>query len=298
MCRHRGGRVESAASGSRRAFVCRYHGWSYERDSGALRHVPYASSFETIDPACNGLIAFHTQERHGLVFVDLSNDRDRSLAEWLGAEVDAQIAPWQLPDSTLLFEKVYDLEINWKLVMDGAIDVIHPRFLHVDGVGKLIESNVGVFRDYGRHGKHFGARSKLRALAREGAPIDGGSRYIGTNLLLYPNTMMIGAPEHVELWTVWPVPDDPARCTVHIRFLVRTEILDAEIEARVRKSWEILERAATQEDWPMERWIQENARAWPQAVFRYGRGELACQHLHRQLRRDLDGHVEAHDGRL
>src|SRR3546814_8475630 len=83
--------------------------------------------------------------------------------------------------------------------------------------------------------------------------------------------------------------DSATRCTVNIRFLVRSEILDEQIEKRVHKSWEILEQAATQEDWPMERWIQQNALAWPQGNFRYGRSELACAHLHRQLARDLDG---------
>ena len=36
-CRHRGGRVEQKPSGNKRVFVCQYHGWSYEREGGALR---------------------------------------------------------------------------------------------------------------------------------------------------------------------------------------------------------------------------------------------------------------------
>src|SRR3546814_12150998 len=94
------------------------------------------------------------------------------------------------------------MDINWKLVMDGAIDIIHPRFLHQNGVGKLIETNVGVFREYGPHGKHFGARTKLKAMAKGGSSVEGGSKYIGSNLVLYPNSMMIGAPENVELWKI------------------------------------------------------------------------------------------------
>ncbi|NGY04338.1 aromatic ring-hydroxylating oxygenase subunit alpha [Solimonas terrae] len=289
MCRHRGGRVEQDAAGNKRVFMCRYHGWSYERDGGGLRHVPYETSFGSIEREQSRLIAFRCEERHGLVYVDLANDATRTLADWFGPQVDAQIAPWRLQDSRIVIDKSFTMDINWKLVMDGAIDIIHPRFLHQNGVGKLIETNVGVFREYGRHGKHFGARTKLRTMAKDGSALDGGSRYIGSNLVLYPNSMMIGAPEHVEFWTVWPALDRATRCTVQIRFLVRSDILDEQIEKRVHKSWEILEQAATQEDWPMERWIQQNAQAWPQGSFRYGRSELACAHLHRQLARDLDG---------
>src|SRR3546814_1964492 len=128
------------------------------------------------------------------------------------------------------------MDINWKLVMDGAIDIIHPRFLHQNGVGKLIETNVGVFREYGPHGKHFGARTKLKAMAKGGSSVEGGSKYIGSNLVLYPNSMMIGAPEHVEFWTVWPALDSATSCTVNIRFLVRSELIDEQIEKPGRAS--------------------------------------------------------------
>ena len=289
MCRHRGGRVEPRASGSKRIFMCQYHGWSYDRDGGQLRNVPYEESFESIDRKCNSLIAFRTDERHGLVFVNFSDNQRESIADYLGPDVDAQMAPWRMHESVVFIEKTFTLDINWKLVMDGASDIIHPRFLHPGGVGNLIESNVGVFRDYGRHGQHFGVRSKLKTLVKSNAEISSGSKYIASNLIIYPNAMMIAAPEHIEFWTVWPEPGNPSRSTVHLRFLVRKDIVSPEIEARVHKSWAVLENAAANEDWPMELWIQQNAQAWPRGAFRYGRSELACAHLHRQLRRDLDG---------
>src|SRR5690606_26943355 len=34
MCRHRGGRVELAESGSKQIFMCQYHGWSYGAEGG------------------------------------------------------------------------------------------------------------------------------------------------------------------------------------------------------------------------------------------------------------------------
>lgn len=287
ICRHRGGRVEQQASGTKRVFMCQYHGWSYQAQGGGLRHVPYESSFEGIDRQCNGLMAVHCEQRHGLIFVTLEDGGAQDVGRYLGEAVDAQIAPWRLDESTILIDRHFELDVNWKLAMDGAIDIIHPRFLHKGGVGDLIATNVGVFRSYGRHGQHFGARTKLESLVKAGAELSGSSKYIGSNLVIYPNAMMIAAPEHVEFWTVWPSPGHPERCEVRIRFFVRREILDDALASRVHKSWAILEHAATQEDWPMERTIQQNAAACPAQVYRYGRSELACQHLHRQLAADL-----------
>ena len=119
-------------------------------------------------------------------------------------------------------------------------------------------------------------------------PADG-SRYIATDMLVYPNSLMIGWPDHVEFWTIWPVLGSPGKCTVNIRFLVRPEILSEKIEERINRSWEILENAATNEDFPMELSMQKNIASAPESVFRYGKGEISARHLHEQLRRDIDG---------
>jgi phenylpropionate dioxygenase-like ring-hydroxylating dioxygenase large terminal subunit len=288
MCSHRGGRVEIEAQGRRRVFSCRYHGWSFDAQGGGLRTVPFQSSFDPIDRDSHGLERFKTEQRHGLIFVDFSNNTARSLADYLGPEVDAQLEPWQLDQSVIVIDKTFTLDVNWKLVIDGATDIMHPQFLHPGGVGDLIESNLGVDRNYGRHQQHFGARRKLRTLVEQGAAPEAGTRYIASNLALFPNLLVITAPEHIECWTVYP-HDDPGRSTVNIRFYVRRSILSPEIEARVHKSWEILSHAASKEDWPMEEWIQQNAKAQPRGTFRYARSDVTCQHLHRQLARELDG---------
>ncbi|MFV0278848.1 MAG: aromatic ring-hydroxylating oxygenase subunit alpha [Parahaliea sp.] len=287
MCSHRGGRVETRESGSRRLFMCQYHGWSYDRDEGELKSVPYGEFFGEIDTKCLGLKAYKAQERHGLIFVDFSNNTGRSLEDYLGPEVDAQMAPWQLDRATIFLEKRFPIRINWKLVLDGAIDILHPQFLHPEGVGKLVSTNLSAWRGYGRHGQHFGVRKKFEKLAIAGEVNAASTKYVASNLVLYPNSMMIAAPEHIEFWTVWPSTESPSHCDISIRFFVNPDILDLEMERRISKSWEILENAAMNEDWPMELWIQENAEINSEGDFLYGRNEQPCQHLYRQLDRDI-----------
>src|SRR5215470_13861866 len=66
-CRHRGNEIAEGA-GSTKAFVCRYHGWTYDLD-GALRHVPHEDGFPGLDRACHGLVPVALEERHGIVFL-------------------------------------------------------------------------------------------------------------------------------------------------------------------------------------------------------------------------------------
>lgn len=291
MCRHRGGRVENAESGRKALFMCAYHGWSYAAEGGTLKGVPYEETFGKVDRQCNSLIAFPAEVRHGLVFATLSHDAPQSISQYLGPEIDAQIAPWELDKSVVFIDETIALDINWKLVMDGTIDSLHAQFLHPKpgGVGSRTVNHSAVFRTFGRHGKMFMARAKLKKLIDTGADLSASSKYIGTVMTLYPNNVVVEAPDHVELWTVWPDMADPTRCHVHFRFLVRKDLLDDAMAARVTKSWEILREAGMEEDFPMEASIQTNAESWTQGRFQYGRNEKSAQHLHRQLHTDLDG---------
>lgn len=288
ICRHRGGRVENDDAGNKRFFTCAYHGWSYACSTGELRGVPYDDFYTHVDRETHGLNVVRTEEWQGFLFAKFSGDTGQSVEDWLGPEVNAQLDGLGVAGAETYLHKSFTLDINWKLVLDGAIDVLHPKFLHPDGVGKLIETNTSVWRDYGRHGQSYSPRTKLGDLARSGEEVEAAWKLIGSNLFLYPNASVIAAPDHVEFWTVWPDPQNPGRSRTEIRFLVRPELLDDRMRARLDKSWAILEQAASEEDWPMEVTIQQNSEAWPQGTYLYGRNEQSCQHLHRQLARDID----------
>ena len=289
VCRHRGGPVEQECSGTRRVFTCRYHGWTYNRD-GELRNVPYADGFDSVDPACHGLVPIGTAERHGLVFVTLGSTEAPDVAAWLGEEFDRQLAGLGLGTWPLHVEEAFTQPVNWKLVADGLMDILHPKFLHPDSVGKLILTHTHTFDRHGRHARLAMARHKLDRYKDDEVP-DGADlrRYVITNFILYPNTMLVSQPDHFELWTVFPDAESPQLSTTTIRFLVPNPPA-GEDRARLDQSWEILQDAVTGEDWPMARAIQKaaNSTGTPEPIeFVYGRDEVPLQHFHRRLAEDL-----------
>ena len=155
-------------------------------------------------------------------------------------------------------------------------------------MGARTINHSAVFREFGPHGKMFMGRSKLKRLLESGEVSASSSKYVGTVMMLYPNNVLVEAPEHIELWSIWPVVGAPSRCTVRFRFLVRDDVRTPDMEARVHKSWDILRYAGMEEDFPMEETIQSNASAWPDGWYKYGINEKSVQHLHRQLHEDLD----------
>lgn len=285
-CPHRGGKVELAESGNKPVFVCSYHGWAFNRD-GALRAIPPKQSYGEMCAAHKSLVSLGIAERHNLLWLRLDSDEAPDMAEFLGEEVDRQLSAVNLDSSAILLRKTFTLPVNWKLVVDGTADVMHPPFLHPTGVAKVISSAATVWLDYGRHGQLINARVKLVDRLRAGEAVTDPRRYFTTNLILYPNSWLITTPDHLEFWTVWPDPADPSRCEVDIRFLVAEADRDERTVERLERSWEFLAQALFQEDFPMEELIQENALQGAGPPFLYGRSELPCQLLHRQLKRDL-----------
>ncbi|HEX8109278.1 MAG TPA: Rieske (2Fe-2S) protein, partial [Kofleriaceae bacterium] len=109
-CRHRGNEI-AEGSGCAKAFVCRYHGWTYDLD-GALRHVPHEDGFPGLDRDRHGLVPVAIEERHGIVFLagpgapGARGDDPGELPELIAA------------DQRLIGSDESVLPVNWKLYLE------------------------------------------------------------------------------------------------------------------------------------------------------------------------------------
>ena len=284
MCRHRGGKVEMEESGKKRFFVCSYHGWSYGQ-GGELRGIPFEESYDNIDHSCRGLVRLRCEERHGFIWVNLDQQGTTGLAEFLGPTADAYLPTFEIEKTMIFRTETIELDVNWKIIMDGATDILHPQFLHANTVAKLLSTNVSVWEPLDRCGISISPRRRMVDSVRNGEPFDGDWRYFGANMYVWPNSMILPTPDHIEFWTIWPLSVD--KSVIKIRFLVEKDHLSERVASRINKSWEILKEAATTEDFPMEETIQRNAAAHADGTFIYGRSEISCQQLHREMGREL-----------
>ncbi|WP_176594138.1 aromatic ring-hydroxylating dioxygenase subunit alpha [Sphingobium sp. EM0848] len=284
MCRHRGGKVELAEKGKKKFFVCSYHGWSYAQD-GALRGVPYEDTFDSIEKSCRSLIPVRCEERHGFIWVNLDTNGTGDLQSFLGPLADEHMPSFDIPGTVIFRTETIELGVNWKIILDGATDILHPQFLHANTVGKLLSTAISAWQNLGRHGMSYSPRRRLLDCVRNEQPFNRDWRYFGANMYLWPNSMVLPTPDHIENWTVWPLAVD--RSLIQIRFLVDKDRLDDTVASRINRSWEILREAALTEDFPMEETIQSNAGSHGNGTFIYGRSEISCQQLHREMAREL-----------
>ncbi len=139
-CTHRGMKVCSARRGSKKRFVCPYHGWSFGTD-GALLGIPHGKGYNgkltTNDSALSLERVARVENYRGFVFANRAKSGP-SLMEFLGPmrhAIDNMVD--RAPTGTIEvsgggFRQRY--KGNWKLHMENANDLMHASIVHVSSV--------------------------------------------------------------------------------------------------------------------------------------------------------------------
>lgn len=125
VCQHRGTRLVKERRGENvRAIVCPYHAWTYGLD-GALRGAPRTEQLASFDKAKVSLAAVRVQEFAGFVYVNLDKDAEPMDNLFPGASEFLQDLSPDLNDLALESEEDIIAPVNWKIIIDNAIESYH-----------------------------------------------------------------------------------------------------------------------------------------------------------------------------
>lgn len=275
-CRHRGMPLAEGA-GCAKAFVCRYHGWTYRLD-GALHHVPHDDGFPDLRRDAHGLVPVRAEEHAGIVFVQQEGD-------------PVSPAPWEnlgglgTPDDELLFEVDGESDINWKVFLEGAIEGYHIRPAHPETFYPYGYDNLNVVECVGRNSRvtyPFRRIEKLAALPESERNIDGRVTYV---YLLFPNTLVTKLSRHTNLVIVEPI--DVARSRI-VTYSMADTHGDPEATAAARRDAEFVNETGAKEDLEIVRAVQSSITSGANDYFTFGQFEKAIVHFHESLTAALE----------
>ena len=268
-CRHRGMQV-AAGSGCEKAFVCRYHGWTYGLD-GALRHVPHEHGFPGLDKASHGLVAVSAIERDGLVFVTQDEPG-------IGAIEDMPVV---LTANHRLF-RASELEINanWKILAEGFLEGYHIRFTHRDTFYPVQFDNLNVVERFGRNNRiafPYRRINKLREVPPGERSADGMLTYVYN---LFPNVMIATFPTNIVMVILEPLSIDR---TLQITYTLADREREAgEKRVEMQRGEDFVDPGAA-EDRAVVCAIQQALDSGANEYFEFGRFESAIAHFHASL---------------
>jgi phenylpropionate dioxygenase-like ring-hydroxylating dioxygenase large terminal subunit len=287
ICRHRGAPLAQGC-GQARAFVCPYHGWTYDL-AGRLLGTTDKVGFAGIDLGAHGLVRLPCVERHGMLFVRPRPSRDAADA---ALDIDgalgglaADLSALQLDGYPLFSVDRVKPRINWKFAIDTFLEGYHIPHLHRKTIAPYFVGNCGTFDAAGLNGRMCVAKTSIESLR---ALPEAERRYrphVVAIYQLFPNALLIWQLDHVEVWRAFPERDDPGRCEVEMT-IYRPADSDRP-DSYWEKNRDIAIRTVMEEDFPLGERMQLGFESGAVEEVVYGRNEPSLVHFHGAIRRAL-----------
>jgi phenylpropionate dioxygenase-like ring-hydroxylating dioxygenase large terminal subunit len=276
-CRHRGTELVSG-HGCAKAFVCRYHAWTYGLD-GRLRHVPHELGFPGLDKETRGLVPVVAVERQGVVFVT------QEPAAGIDDSLD-DLPPLLPPRFRFLGTSEIEIAANWKILVEGFLEGYHIRSTHPETFYPIQYDNLNVVERFGRNSRltfPYQAVEKLRAVPPAERTADGKLTYV---YHLFPSTMVATFPGRILLVSIEPLAIDRTRFVTSM--LTDRDEADLDAQSKLAKGRDFVAAGAI-EDNEVACAIQRSLASEANEYFEFGRFEGAIAHFHRTLTAALEG---------
>ena len=257
VCRHRGTQLCEEATGRLSETIqCPYHAWTYRLD-GQLLGAPHMNEVEGFEKRDYPLHAVPLETWEGFLFVTLS-PKPSPFAQTFAA-LEGHFSRFHLPSLRAVRKIVYDVQANWKLILQNYSECLHCPTIHPElstklpytsGANDLVE------------GPFLGGYMQIKE-PNESATMSGRScglplgelsaddRHRAFYYTLFPTMMLSVHPDYAVYYTVWPW--GPASSRVVCEWLVHPDsprapgynIGDAEEfwDRTNRQDWHICEMA-------------------------------------------------------
>lgn len=149
-CSHRGAPVLRSEQGKANVLSCQYHAWTFDLQ-GSLISVPRQDEFKELDLSDRGLRNVRCETWGGFVFINFDVDA-QPLQEWLAPIINRHKNLADQP-LRLVAKKSFDIECNWKVVVEAFIETYHVPVIHPNTAYQVVESeNIGLLLHANGHG--------------------------------------------------------------------------------------------------------------------------------------------------
>ncbi len=285
VCAHRGAQVVASDRGCGRRLTCPYHAWTYDL-SGSLVGVPDRDAFPDVSVPGPGLRPLPTLEEHGLIWVVPNPDAAGPVEPRLG-HLAGDIADLDVAGHRYWRSHRFELDLNWKLVVDTFLEPYHFASLHRNTVGPLFVPNLCWADRAGPHVREVLPRRSLAELADRPPATWDLVPHSALVYVLFPATVLVMQIDHIETWRVAPHPTDPHRCVCDLDFFVPDGPMTESAARHWERNWRLTIDTVIDEDFAAMAGVQRGLASGAIAHIRCGANEPALGMYHDALREAL-----------
>ncbi|EJJ26708.1 aromatic ring-hydroxylating oxygenase subunit alpha [Rhizobium sp. CF142] len=214
-CRHRGTPI-AYGEGNVKAFVCPYHAWTYDL-TGKLINPLRSKQLGNFDTTTCRLPELKIGTFGGFVFVNFDPNA-RSLEEFLDSEgFREELSFLRCEDLATIDNYTFDMDANWKVVMEVGADVYHVEVVHKETFGKASIGFRPTTSDSDVRLTKYGATKKYNSptFAPGGSVLfgqipwlkdmPGGGSTFAMNFHLRPNMAFFARCDMIQPWVAIPL---------------------------------------------------------------------------------------------
>lgn len=235
-CQHKGAKLletcEPVKSGR---MTCPYHAWTFGVD-GKLIGVARAETFINLDKSKRNLAELPSREHGGIIWVMLDRHAEpdfSSLVPELGEDLDAL----ELGTAHVYGRKSFDVNANWKLVLEPFLEGYHVQRLHASTVGPLYADVPNVVDKLGPTIRQISGKVNFTP---EDLDIPGENihKTVTTVYNLFPNGVVITSPWYISIMILHP--RGPDRTIVDYHNLTRVAPDNPKAENLYKTSYDMV----------------------------------------------------------
>lgn len=152
--------------GKVRLFMCPYHSWTFDLN-GQLKGAPEMQRTCDFNRKEFSLVEFRSEVWEGFVFMTFNPEAEPVAVQL--ADLREAVAPWRMGEMNLVAEMEWDLDINWKNMIENWMEPYHHMGIHVKTLQPMMPARGCWTEEYHPHftRAHLPYRESLIASMKE-----------------------------------------------------------------------------------------------------------------------------------
>jgi phenylpropionate dioxygenase-like ring-hydroxylating dioxygenase large terminal subunit len=235
-CMHKGSKlVEGCDAHKANKLTCPYHAWTFALD-GRLLAVPREETIANFDKSSRPLAELACKEAGGLIWVMLDRDANPDFSNVDGA-LTADFDAFQLASQHVYGRKRFDLNANWKLVLEPFLEGYHVQRLHARSVGPLFADVPNVTHELGLNIRQISGKANFTpdCLAIPGENVH---KSVTHAYQIFPNTVLVTSPYYISVMFI--IPQTTEKTIVDYMMLTREAPDNDKAKELYQRSYEMI----------------------------------------------------------
>lgn len=243
-CQHKGAKLlEDCEVHHQGRMTCPYHAWTYGID-GKLIGVARSDMFENLDKRERNLKELPSVVWGGIVYAQL--DGNPLNVAHLSDQIAEDFTALGIPGAHVYGRKVFDLNANWKVVLEPFLEGYHVQRLHAASIGTLFVDAPSIVDAFGANIRQVSGRMGYEPAMLDADPQANVHKLVTHAYTAFPNVVIVTSQYYISVMLLMPRGVD--RTTVHYFMLTPEAATTPKAEEVFERSFDLIVKVFGGED--------------------------------------------------